>query len=142
MKKKIRQKTPKTCAIYAQCASASEESIRAQIQNSTAEARNQGLAVADEHVSRDDGRSGLSDRPALNALLEVAEKASHPIDLVIVDDTSRLGRRLDHVLSLHKRLAQASVRIHILGVGMSKNEALPLALAENCGHQAKRFQKS
>lgn len=129
MKKKIRREPPKTCAIYARCACKSEESIRKQIEVCKAEARNHGWAVADEHVYRDDGRSGFSDRrPGLNALLELAQDKAHPFETVIVDAEYRLNRNIAQYLSIRNRLARSSVRIHILGVDDSKYMEIEAAL--------------
>jgi len=100
------------CAIYARYSSDNqhESSIDDQIRNCREMAARKGWVILEEHIYRDDEKTGttIHGRDGLAQLKEAAKSKPKPFDYVLVDDTSRLGRnkadvfKIVDVLSFHK----------------------------------------
>jgi site-specific DNA recombinase len=64
-----------------------------------------GITIADGQVYVDEGLSGVGmDRPGLQRLLRAAFSPARDFDVILVDDTSRLSRSTESVLSIHHKL--------------------------------------
>lgn len=63
------------------------------------------------YLVSDEGCSGttLTDRPALQSLIDIAKKCPRPYDVLLVDDPSRLGRNLTLVLSIVEELNSCGI---------------------------------
>src|SRR5260370_5594624 len=71
-----------------------------------------GITVVGGHVYCDEGLSGVGlDRPALQRLLRAALKRTRDFDVILVDDTSRLSRSTEDVLSIYRDLNFAGVQL-------------------------------
>ena len=63
------------------------------------------IAVLDTHVYVDERLSGVGmDRPSLQQMLRAALSPAKPFDVILVDDTSRLSRSTESVLSIYRKL--------------------------------------
>ena len=72
----------------------------------------QGFAIAENHIYVDEGLSGVGmDRPALQRLLRAALSPNCDFDAILVDDTSRLSRSTESVLSIFRKLNFAGVQL-------------------------------
>ena len=73
-------------------------------------------------VFSDEAISGAgADRPGLAALIEASLSDRKPFDAVLVDDTSRLSRRLADSISIFERLNFAGVRIIAVSQGIDSS---------------------
>jgi site-specific DNA recombinase len=91
------------CAIYARFSSDRQSpiSIEDQIRKCREYARRQGWAILEEHIYADHAISGTSaERTGLQKLLAVAEQK----DAILIEDTSRLTRKLADALNLYEDL--------------------------------------
>lgn len=71
-----------------------------------------GITVVDGHVHCDEGLSGVGlDRPALQRLLRAALMRTRDFDVILVDDTSRLSRSTEDVLSIYRDLNFAGLQL-------------------------------
>jgi site-specific DNA recombinase len=71
-----------------------------------------GITVLGEHVYCDEGLSGVGlDRPALQRLLRAALARTRDFDVILVDDTSRLSRSTEDVLSIYRDLNFAGLQL-------------------------------
>jgi site-specific DNA recombinase len=106
------------CAIYARYSSKGqhETSIPDQIRECRRAAAKKGWTVLDEFIRFDKEKVGQSmvDRPGLQALLDLAESKPSPFDVIMADDTSRLGRSLSLTLPLSDRLAYSEVILYFV----------------------------
>src|SRR6266851_2545690 len=83
----------------------SPASIDDQIRKCRQYAEAQGFEILSEHIYADEVVSGVgSDRPALKRMLALAFSAAPPFAAILVDDTSRLSRTTEDVLTIFKRL--------------------------------------
>ena len=85
------------CAIYARYSTDKQNplSIGDQVRKCREFAQSQGWEVADDHVYSDEAVSGATGgRFGLGRLLEAATSNAKPFAAVLVDDTSRLSRKL------------------------------------------------
>ncbi|HLH38341.1 MAG TPA: recombinase family protein [Bryobacteraceae bacterium] len=108
------------CAIYARYSSDQQNpvSIADQVRVCREYAASLCWNVSNDAVYTDEAISGASaDRPALARLLDQALDSSRPFDVVLIDDTSRLSRRLVDAVSIFERLNFAGIRI----VAVSQN---------------------
>jgi site-specific DNA recombinase len=102
------------CAIYARYSSSKQNclSIEQQIRKCRELAARQGLMVLDGYIYADEAVSGATDdRKGLRRLLAAVKETPRPFDVVLVDDTSRLSRRLADSLRIHEQLQFAGVRM-------------------------------
>jgi site-specific DNA recombinase len=71
-----------------------------------------GIAVVSGHVYCDECLSGVGlDRPALQRLLRAALARTRDFDVILVDDTSRLSRSTEDVLSIYRDLNFAGLQL-------------------------------
>lgn len=119
------------CAIYARYSSdrQSKCSITDQVRKCREYAEERGWEVLADHVYSDEAISGAtSERPGLKRLMEAA--TSKAFDIVLIDDTSRLSRKLSDSINLSDRLQFAGVRIVFVSQGIdSDNEQAEVLLA-------------
>jgi site-specific DNA recombinase len=76
-----------------------------------------------ETVFSDAAASGTSllGRKGLEQLLTAVESASPPFDVVLLDDTSRLGRNLSDVLKLAETFEYSGVTLYFVNLAMDSN---------------------
>ena len=106
-------------AIYARYSSENQrpESIDDQVAACRRLADQRGFVVRDDHVFADRAQSGaLKDRPALRALDEVVH--ARLIDVLLVEDLSRLARDLVFMLTLVDELRFVGVRLMSVADGV------------------------
>lgn len=119
------------CAIYARYSSdrQSPTSIADQDRKCRQFAEARGWVVLDDHIYTDEAISGTtSEREGLKRLLAAAE--AKLFDIVLIDDTSRLSRRLADSINLTDRLAFAGVRIVFISQGIdSESEQAEVLMA-------------
>jgi DNA invertase Pin-like site-specific DNA recombinase len=66
----------------------------------------------EEHIYSDHAVSGTSaERAGLQKLLASAEQSCRASDAILIDDTSRLTRKLADALNLYERLTFAGIRL-------------------------------
>ena len=119
------------CSIYARFSSdkQSAASITDQQRKCREYAEAQGWEVLPDHLYADEAVSGAtSNRSGLQRLLAAA--TSKAFDIVLIDDTSRLSRKLADSLNLKDRLLFAGVRIVFVSQGIdSDSEQADVLLA-------------
>ena len=111
------------CAVYARYSSdrQSKCSIGDQIRKCREYAERQGWQILDDHIYSDEAISGAtSEREGLQRLLAAAEAKC--FDIVLIDDTSRLSRKLSDSISLSDRLQVAGVRIVFVSQGIDTQD--------------------
>ena len=109
------------CACYARFSSdrQSPTSISDQIRKCREYADRQGWTVLEEHIYTDEAASGLAlERSGLKKLLLAATSAGHPLDCILIDDSSRLTRKLADALNLYERLTFAGIRVVAVSQGV------------------------
>ena len=109
------------CALYARYSSdqQSPASIADQLRMCRQYADQKGWTVLDSQVYTDEALSGVgADRPGLKSLLDAALSPSRPFEVVLVDDTSRISRRMADSLAIYERLKFAGVRIVAVSQGI------------------------
>lgn len=120
------------CAIYARYSSDRQNpsSISDQIRQCREHAARHGWVVLDSHVYSDEAISGTNlERHGLRRLVSAATSKARPFDCVLVDDTSRLSRKLADALNLYEQLLFADIRIVFVSQGVdSKNEQAELLI--------------
>ena len=78
--------------------------------------------MLDDHIYSDAATSGtITDRNGLNRLLSAAESTSRPFDTILVDDSSRLSRKLSDALQFSDRLKFADVRLVFVSQGFDSD---------------------
>jgi site-specific DNA recombinase len=121
------------CAIYARYSSEKQNSltIDQQIRKCREYAERHSLAVLNEHIYTDEAISGATDdRDGLRRLLATAKQKPRPFDVILVDDTSRLSRRLADSLNIHEQLQFVGVRVIFVAQGIDTgNEQAELLVA-------------
>lgn len=114
------------CAIYARFSSdrQSPSSITDQIRKCREYAARQGWIVLDRHIHADEAIHGASmERSGLKALVAAAVNPARQFDCILVDDTSRLSRKLADALNLYERLSFAGIRIVAVSQGVDSDDA-------------------
>jgi site-specific DNA recombinase len=109
------------CAIYARFSSdrQSTASIADQIRKCREYAARLGWTILEDHIYTDQAVSGASmEREGLTRLMECATSPNRPFDCILIDDTSRLSRRLADALNLYERLTFAGVRVVAVSQGV------------------------
>jgi site-specific DNA recombinase len=103
-------------AIYARVSTltdSQQHSIEEQISRLRACLLTRGEAVADEHVYRDEGRSGATlNRPALDRLRDHVRLGDY--DCILVTSPDRLARNYVHQMLLLEELERAGCRVEFL----------------------------
>jgi DNA invertase Pin-like site-specific DNA recombinase len=75
-------------------------------------AERNAIRVVDQHICTDEGMSGVGmDRPSLQRLLCAALSPSREFDTILVDDTSRLSRSTESVLTIYRKLNFAGIQL-------------------------------
>src|SRR5262252_6118393 len=103
---------PLRCGIYARFSSEKQSplSIIDQIRKCREYAEQHNWLVIDSCVFSDEGISGTTDdRPGLRHMLAAATSKEKPFDNLLVDDSSRLSRRLKDSFTIHEELGFADV---------------------------------
>lgn len=86
-------------------------------------AERNGIAVLEAHVYVDEGLSGVGmDRPSLQKLLGAALSPAKPFDVILVDDTSRLSRSTESVLSIYRKLNFAGLQLISVSQGIDSRQ--------------------
>jgi site-specific DNA recombinase len=114
------------CAVYSRFSSdrQSPVSIDDQIRKCREYAGRQGWTIVEEHVYADHAVSGTSDqRTGLQKLLAAAEQKTRAFDAILIDDTSRLTRKLADALNLYERLTFAGVRLVAVSQGVDSDSS-------------------
>jgi site-specific DNA recombinase len=109
------------CAIYSRYSTDKQSplSIDDQIRKCRQFAECKGWEVLESHVYSDEAISGATDdRSGLQGLLEAATAANRPIDVILVDDTSRLSRKLADSLRIFDQLRFSGVRLIFVSQGI------------------------
>jgi site-specific DNA recombinase len=112
------------CAIYARFSSdrQSPTSISDQIRKCRDYAARQGWLVLDQHVYSDEAIVATStDREGLPKLLAAASSPNRMFDCILIDDTSRLTRKLADALNLYEKLTFAGVRLVAVSQGVDSD---------------------
>lgn len=108
------------CAIYARFSSEKQNPLSTdqQIRKCREYAERYDLQVLDNHIYADEAISGDTDnRVALQQLLAAAREKPRPFDVLLVDDTSRLSRRLVDSLQINEQLRFVGVRVIYIAQG-------------------------
>jgi site-specific DNA recombinase len=114
------------CAIYARFSSDRQSpiSIEDQFRKCREYALLQGWTVLDEHVYADHAVSGTSAaRTGLQRLLAAVEPKSRAFDAILIDDTSRLTRKLADAWNLYERLTFAGIRLVAVSQGVDSESS-------------------
>src|ERR1700723_1029732 len=112
------------CAIYSRFSSDRQSPASITDQNRKCEqfAAARGWTVLAEHVYSDAAvRGTTSDRAGLTGLLAAAESRPRPFDAILVDDSSRLSRKLSDALLFSERLKFAGVRLVFVSQGFDSD---------------------
>jgi site-specific DNA recombinase len=113
-------------AIYARYSSDLQRpaSIEDQTRNCRVGAEANGWTVLEDFVRADSAQSGaaLLGRHSLNSLIADAKKHPRPIDCVLMDDTSRLGRNLADVLRVSDILKHYGVFLFFVSQKLDSRE--------------------
>ena len=109
------------CACYARFSSdrQSPTSISDQLRKCREYAKHQCWTVLEEHIYTDQAVSGAAlERSGLKELLLAATSEGHPFDCILIDDSSRLTRKLADALNLYERLTFAGIRVVAVSQGV------------------------
>jgi site-specific DNA recombinase len=109
------------CAIYARYSTDKQNplSIADQVRKCREFGEAHGWEIVGEHIYSDEAISGSTDgRFGLRRLLETATSAAKPFDVVLVDDTSRLSRKLADSLRIFEQLQFSDVRLCFVSQGI------------------------
>ncbi len=112
------------CAIYARFSSEKQNalSIDQQIRKCREYADRAGLRVLEQCVFADHAVSGATDeRAGLQRLLTCAKEKPPAFDVILVDDTSRLSRKLSDALRIKERLDFAGIRVIFVSQGFDSS---------------------
>lgn len=111
---------PSTAIIYARYSPRRHETLsnERQLQVCREFCRARGWGVADVYTDEDvSGKRALSKRPGAAAMLEALRKRPPAAGALVVHDSSRLSRELDHLVALAKLLHQQRVALHFASEG-------------------------
>jgi site-specific DNA recombinase len=114
------------CAIYSRFSSdrQSPTSIADQVRKCRAYAAGQDWSVLDDHLYSDEAISGAStNRAGLQKLLAAATGSTRLFDCILIDDTSRLSRKLADALDLYERLSFAGIRVVAVSQGVDSDSS-------------------
>jgi site-specific DNA recombinase len=114
------------CAVYARFSNEKQSplSIEDQIRKCREEADRRRWTVLLEHIYSDEAISGAStERDGLQRLLAAATSAARPVDCILIDDTSRLTRKLADALNLYEKLTFAGIRLVAVSQGVDSDNA-------------------
>jgi DNA invertase Pin-like site-specific DNA recombinase len=114
----LKQNMPKICAVYARSPRSGPPNIDIQIKNCREAARKHGWVIDDRHVRSDKGKAPIqpmSNRPGLGVLLAAVESGTCPFDRLLIDDNSRLSRRVSEILSVYTTLSRRGISVYVAG---------------------------
>jgi DNA invertase Pin-like site-specific DNA recombinase len=109
------------CAAYARYSTDRQNplSIDDQLRKCHEFATCRSWQVLDSHVYTDEAVSGATDdRAGLKRLIQAGVSPEHPFDVVLIDDTSRLSRKLTDSLQICEKLRFAGVRLVFVSQGI------------------------
>jgi site-specific DNA recombinase len=109
------------CAIYARYSSEKQSpaSITDQVRKCREYAEKNGWQVLENHIYLDEAVTGATDdRAGLKRMLADATSRPRPFDCILLDDTSRLSRKLRDTLGINEQLNFAGVRIVFVSQGI------------------------
>jgi site-specific DNA recombinase len=89
-------------------------------------ASRQGWEVLEAHIYADHALTGTvpsAQRAGLQRLLASAEQSDRAFDAILIDDTSRLTRKLADALHLYERLTFAGVRLVAVSQGVDSESS-------------------
>jgi site-specific DNA recombinase len=115
---------PARCAVYARYSSEKQNSltIDQQIRKCREYADRHDLRVLDGQIYSDEAISGATDdRGGLQRLLAIAKHKPRVFDTILVDDTSRLSRKLVDSLRIFEELQFAGIRVVFVAQGIDTN---------------------
>jgi DNA invertase Pin-like site-specific DNA recombinase len=105
-------------AIYARYSSDMQRptSIEDQVRNCKELIERKGWIVAQDYIKSDSGLSGATfeSREGLQALIQAARQSPRPFDYIVVDDTSRLARKLSKALYLYELMQFYGVSLYFV----------------------------
>lgn len=95
-----------------------------QIRQCRAAAEPKGWAVLDDFIRADSEITGQSmvGRDGLNDLIHLAKIKPRPFDIILIDDTSRLGRYLPDVLKVTDVLDNYGVSVYFAAQGLDSRQ--------------------
>ena len=114
------------CAVYSRFSSdrQSPVSIEDQIRKCREYASRQGWTVLEGHIYADHAVTGtIAERTGLQRLVAAAEQKARAFDAILIDDTSRLTRKLADALNLYERLTFAGVRLVAVSQGVDSDSS-------------------
>ena len=114
------------CAVYSRFSSdrQSPVSIEDQIRKCREYASRQGWTVLEGHIYADHAVTGtIAERTGLQRLVAAAEQKARSFDAILIDDTSRLTRKLPDALNLYERLTFAGVRLVAVSQGVDSDSS-------------------
>ena len=114
------------CAVYSRFSSdrQSPVSIEDQIRKCREYASRQGWTVLEGHIYADHAVTGtIAERTGLQRLVAAAEQKARSFDAILIDDTSRLTRKLADALNLYERLTFAGVRLVAVSQGVDSDSS-------------------
>jgi site-specific DNA recombinase len=121
------------CAVYARFSSEKQSplSISDQVRKCREYAEAHGWSVLDSHIYSDEAISGATDdRFGLRSLLAAAARREKSFDVLLVDDTSRLSRKIADSLQIFEQLKFADIRVVYVSQGIdTDSEQAELLLA-------------
>jgi DNA invertase Pin-like site-specific DNA recombinase len=106
-------------------------SIEDQNRNCRDYAEARGWPVLEEYVRADEAKTGrtMRDRDGLQFLLDEAQTKPRPFDVLLLDEPSRLARKLSDVLMIAEELRFAGVRLALVNLKLeSDNPNFPTLL--------------
>jgi len=109
------------CAVYCRFSTNRQHvsSIEDQLRKCRDFAARQGWQILDEHIYSDQAVSGASmERIGLQQLLATATAPTRKFDCILIDDTSRLTRKLADALNLFEQLSFAGIRLVAVSQGV------------------------
>jgi DNA invertase Pin-like site-specific DNA recombinase len=132
-------------AIYARKSSDNEAGVSRQVELARDFATAQGWTAPAEHVYTDNDVSGaIFRRPGLDALLLALASTPRPVDVLVVMDASRLGRKMDETLPLQLRIIATGCHIFHYQDGeelkLDTPVQKPVASVANFSHEDYRHQ--
>jgi site-specific DNA recombinase len=120
------------CAVYARFSTdrQSQFTNSDQVRKCQEFASAQGHTIATGQIYSDEAMSGVgTDRPGLARLLKAAFSPNPPFDAILIDDTSRLSRSTQDVLSIYNRLNFKGIQLIAVSQGIdSRNDQGELLL--------------
>jgi DNA invertase Pin-like site-specific DNA recombinase len=109
------------CAAYARYSTDRQSplSIEDQLRKCREFAERQGWGFLEGYIFTDEAISGATDvRSGLREMLDAACSPERPFDVVLVDDTSRLSRRIADSLRIFEQLSFVGVRLVFISQGI------------------------